>query len=255
MGSRGQEVPQWTTDRLPGLCERLRVMGSAGAATARQLLDLAWNRIGHGIRAALAVSTPSYRDRQLSELGRPLAGVLTAAAAIEAVGVRDAVTGYIRQQDDAVAVLELSALRAAAATSSADAHGEIGLDVLASDCAARLRARLSRPGRDADDWSVELPAGGCACHICDTLRTFLSNKTRRTLEWPLAKDGRQHVHSRIDGAELPVTHLTTKQGRPYTLVLNKTDELFTSEQQARASDEEHLAWLASHWLTAGSAGQ
>jgi hypothetical protein len=28
--------------------------------------------------------------------------------------------------------------------------------------------------------------------------------------------------ARIDAAELPVTHVTRRQGRPYTLVLNKT---------------------------------
>jgi hypothetical protein len=32
--------------------------------------------------------------------------------------------------------------------------------------------------------------------------------------WPLAKERRQHVHSRIDPAELPATHVTRRQGRP-----------------------------------------
>ena len=71
--------------------------------------------------------------------------------------------------------------------------------------------------------------------------------SRRTFEWPLAKDGRQHVHSRIDGAELPVTHVTRRQGRPYTLVLNKTDALFAREQEARARDQADLAWLTAEW--------
>src|SRR5579859_4149752 len=74
-----------------------------------------------------------------------------------------------------------------------------------------------------------------------------SSAGRRTFEWPLAKDGRQHVHSRIDGAELPVTHLTRRQGRPYTLVLYKTDALFTREHEARVRDETDLAWLAGEW--------
>jgi len=42
------------------------------------------------------------------------------------------------------------------------AHGEAGLDVLASDCAARLGARLARPERDADYWSTKLAASGLA---------------------------------------------------------------------------------------------
>jgi hypothetical protein len=56
---------------------------------------------------------------------------------------------------------------------------------------------------------------------------------------------RQHVHSRIDAAELPVSHVTRRQGRPYTLVLNKTDALFAREQMARARDQADLEWLAA----------
>ena len=61
----------------------------------------------------------------------------------------------------------------------------------------------------------------------------------------LAKDGRKHVHSRIDGTELPISHLTRRQGRPYTLVLNKTDALFSREREARIKDETDLKWLAA----------
>ena len=73
----------------------------------------------------------------------------------------------------------------------------------------------------------------------------LEDKTRRTFQWPLAKQRRQHIHSRIDAAELPVTHVTRRQGRPYTLVLNKTDALFAREQEARARDQADLEWLAT----------
>jgi hypothetical protein len=106
----------------------------------------------------------------------------------------------------------------------------------------RLRTRLARPRRASGDWSVTPPAG-CACDLCDTLRCFLENPDRRALEWPLALRGRQHIHSRIDVAELPVTHVTRRQGRPYTLVLTKTSELFTREQQAHARDQTDLQWL------------
>ena len=55
------------------------------------------------------------------------------------------------------------------------------------------------------------------------------------------------MHSRIDDAELPVSHVTRRQGCPYTLVLKKTDAVFTSEQESRDTDEEDLAWLSSRW--------
>jgi hypothetical protein len=124
---------------------------------------------------------------------------------------------------------------------------DAGFGGLAADCAARLRARLAHPQRAPGDWSIRLPAEGCTCGLCDTLRVFLEDPGRRTLEWPLAKQGRQHVHSRIDGAELPVTHVTRRQGRPYTLVLIKTDALFARDQQARARNRADLEWLAAKW--------
>jgi len=55
------------------------------------------------------------------------------------------------------------------------------------------------------------------------------------------------VHSRIDAAGLPVTHLTRRQGSPYTLVLTKTDALFAREAEARTRDETDLEWLSAQW--------
>ena len=141
----------------------------------------------------------------------------------------------------------MSALRAAAEMSRDGMRGDAGFGDLAVDCAARLRARLARPQRVPADWSIQLPAGGCTCDLCGTLRVFLEDKSRRTFEWPLAKQRRQHIHSRIDAAELPVTHVTRRRGSPYTLVLNKTEALFAREQEARIRDATDLEWLAATW--------
>ena len=243
----GHERPQWVADRLSDLCAGLQARGSAGAAAARRLLDLAWEWLGKEIGTGFALASPSHRDRELGSLGKPLASVLTAAAAIGAAGTRDAVSGYIREQADAVTALEMSALRAATELPRDGARDDAGFGDLAADCAARLRARLARAQRPSGDWSIELPAAGCTCDLCSTLRVFLEDKRRRTFEWPLAKQGRQHVHSRIDAAELPVTHQTRRQGSPYTLVLTKTDALFAREQEARVRDETDLKWLAAQW--------
>jgi hypothetical protein len=43
-----------------------------------------------------------------------------------------------------------------------------------------------------------------------------------------------------------------RKGRPYTLVLRKTDALFTAETEARARDQADLEWLAATW-NAGTA--
>jgi hypothetical protein len=239
-----QERPRWVADSLPSLCAGLHGTGGAGTVAAQRLLDLAWEWLGKDIRSGLGLSSPSYRDKQLGDLGKPLASVLTAATAIGAASTRDVAAGYIRQQPDAVITLEMSALRAIANRPGNGERGDADFGDLAADCAARLRGRLARPRRASGDWSIELPEG-CACNLCDTLRVFLADKSRRTFEWPLAKDGRRHVHSRIDAAELPVAHVTRRQGRPYTLVLNKTDALFAREQEERDRDETDLEWLTA----------
>jgi hypothetical protein len=241
----GQQRPQWVADRLPGLCARLHASGGVAAAAAQQLVELAWEWMAKAIGAALASSSPSRCARELGDLGRPLASVLAAAAAIGAADPADTVSGYVRKQGDAVTALEMSALHAAADSARDGARSEASVGDLAADCAARLRARLACPQRASGDWSIEFPVGGCACDLCDTLRVFLADQSRRTFEWPLAKQGRQHVHAQIDAAELPVTHETRRQGRPYTLVLNKTDAIFAREQEARIRDETDLKWLAA----------
>jgi hypothetical protein len=43
------------------------------------------------------------------------------------------------------------------------------------------------------------------------------------------------------------SEITRRQGRPYTLVLKKTEALFALEQEARIRDETDLQWLAAQW--------
>lgn len=250
----GRDLHQWAADRLPGLCTRLRATGAVGEATGQRLLDLAWERIAADIGAALASCPPSYRQRQLAGLGAPLAAVLAASTVIGAGDTQDAVATYLAQQHDAVTVLQMSALRPATPAAGDRARSDRGFDALAENCADRLRARLACPERQPGDWSISMPAGGCACELCGTLRAFLADQNQRTLQWPLAQKGRQHVHQQIDSAGLPVTHITRRQGRPYTLVLTKTEQLFSREKQARAMDQADLAWLASKPTTTPAAG-
>ena len=51
------------------------------------------------------------------------------------------------------------------------------------------------------------------------------------------------MHQRIDASELPVRHETRRTGRPYTLLLDKTDDVFHREQEARRRDRSDLTWL------------
>jgi hypothetical protein len=256
-GHRGQwhaEGPdrlEWLTS-LPRLCEALRGKEGAGAAMARRLLELSAEWLDEEIRQGVATWPPSFRDRRLGELGPPLAALLAATNAVGAAALRDKLVESVRTQDDPVLACLMPALLAAGKLPAGSRGG--GFDDLAAECAARLRARLDHPPRPEDDWSIELPPGGCACELCGTLRGFAADRAERTLEWPLAKQRRQHIHSRVDMAELPIRHETRRTGRPYTLVLTKSRDLFALERRAREQDEADLRWLTADWTGARSPG-
>ncbi len=231
-GGRGEWIAS-----LPKLCLTLQQTGEAGAAAATLLLAESWGWAKDSIEEALELSLPSTRKQTLSELARPVAAILEGASTIELRNLRDEVIAVLRRDEDlvgcAIAVLRATPKPRWSAT---------GLDTLAAHCSATLDARLARPLRATDDWSIELPQG-CDCELCGELRVFLEDPTRTTFEWPLAKERRTHVHRRIDAAELPVAHQTRRTGRPYTLVLQKTDALFEREHLRRRCDEQDLVWL------------
>ncbi|GAA5125661.1 2OG-Fe(II) oxygenase [Haloechinothrix salitolerans] len=245
-----QARSEWIAS-LPGLCAALHSNGNSGAATSRHLVDLAWGWLGNTIQQALATQSLRYRDKELSDVGESLAAVLMAAAKIGAADLRDQVVEFVCHQGDEVIVCMMSALRSAGAQ-PAETRRDGGFDTLAADCAIRLKQRLATPPRADDDWSIPLP-DGCGCELCDTLGTFLNDPTRRTYEWPLAKQRRRHVHDRIDASELPVRHQTRRTGRPYTLVLVKTQALFEREAQDRRRDEADLRWLSGEFERADGA--
>jgi hypothetical protein len=174
----------------------------------------------------------------LEKLSSPLAWLLEAADD----PLRGEIAETLHECEDTVLECLMPALRLA------DGRGAAGLDQVARDCAERLGRIAATPPRDEVDWSVEWT--GCGCDLCDRLGRFLGSRTQRTFEWPLAKDGRRHVRSRIDSAELPVRHQTRRQGRPYTLALTKTDTLLTSAAHARDKASADLAWLTATRSTA-----
>jgi 2OG-Fe(II) oxygenase superfamily len=227
----GSDLSEWVGNRLPGLCGALRTTGKP--EVARLLASGAWRWLGGQLRLWITTPRSDVRQPQLEMLSSPLVRLLEVADD----ELCDEITGTLRECGDNVLECLMPALRLAAPRRAA------GLDTVARDCAERLGTIIERPLRDEDDWSIGWT--GCGCDICDTLGTFLGSRSRRTFAWPLAKDGRQHVHTQIDSAGLPVRHQTRRQGRPYTLELTKTDELFTRATNARHKAVTDLAWLTS----------
>jgi hypothetical protein len=228
---------EWV-ESLPGLCGALRAAG--GPEVALLLAAGAWRWMGDQLRLWTTTARTEIRQPRLEMLSLPLVRVLEAADH----ELRDEIVAALGGYGDSVLGCLMPALRSAAALPT-DARRAAGLDVVARDCGQRLGAVIARPLRDEDDWSIEWT--GCGCDLCGTLGTFLGSRSQRIFEWPLATDGRRHVHTQIDAAALPVRHQTRRQGRPYTLVLTKTDELFTREKDARHKAVTDLAWLTSAW--------
>lgn len=90
---------------------------------------------------------------------------------------------------------------------------------------------LSRPARDPDDWAIE-HALGCSCEDCAELGRFLGS-SEQELDLPLNKERRRHIHDVVRVHELPVSHTTLRQGRPFVLQLRKLKSLFSREAAYR----------------------
>lgn len=236
--SLAQAPQEWLAD-LPRLCTALSAEGSASTTTARRILDLAWTWFASRVGPALTGPPTSRLVAWLTALGEPFSGIIAAAAQIGSTGVLEGAHKLGQTEGDRALVLVLATLQAAGLQRA-------GFDALAIGCADRIRASLAQPQRTPGDWSIGLPAG-CACELCKVLGSFLQHSEQRALDWPLAKEKRRHVHARIDDAELPVHHETRRQGRPYTLVLTKTEALFERERLARERHEADLAWLTDNW--------
>ncbi|HVR02272.1 MAG TPA: 2OG-Fe(II) oxygenase [Polyangia bacterium] len=130
----------------------------------------------------------------------------------------------------------------------------LGLAPLHEHATQSLRASLERPVRAADDWSLAPPLD-CTCALCARLLTFLRDRNARDRAWPLAKEGRQHIHGIIERFDLPVAHDTVRKGSPFTLMLEKQAILFSGEAAERKREASLLAalerWRPSYIDAAG----
>ncbi|WP_298210773.1 2OG-Fe(II) oxygenase [Ferrimicrobium sp.] len=241
--STGKNTATWIAE-LPQLCDALAHTGGSGVGVARLLLIAAKSWTRESIESTLKESSPSRRRQHLSDLGVPVAGVLQGAALVSADAVSDELIGLVCSGGDRMLDCAIAVLRAAP-----PAEWETtGLELVKAHVRYTLTDLLALSQRRDDDWSIPLPPG-CTCELCSKLSTFLVDPTQTQLEWPLRQDGRAHVHHRIDASELPVTHQTRRTGRPYTLILTKTDALFEREHEERQRFETELAWLdGSSWV-------
>lgn len=236
----GADRASWVA-ALPPLCAALHARGSAGTTAALLMVGEAHRWLAGAVESRCRMERPSARDDALKKLAPPVLGLLQSTAVLGAPELRAELVRLVCGDDDLMLPCLIEVARAGSKL-DAPVRAAAGLEAISEQCLRLVEARLARPPRAAGDWSIGLPSG-CQCELCGTLGTFLADSTERTRDWPIAQDRRRHVHSRIDASELPVRHQTRRSGRPYTLVLTKTTDLFEREAKQRRRDEADLRWL------------
>lgn len=242
-GLGGRDRLAWLTS-LARLCEALRAADEAvGTRAARLLLGEQWGWLKERIERLRGSRSPSRRDEALASLAKPLLGFLESTAVVEANDLRGPALGFLTDDRNEALVPGLVQTLRAADNVTPARRAEAGLDNIARHCTRRIEAQLALPARSEEDWSITFP-DECRCELCKTLGVFLADPRQSRLEWPLAKNGRRHVHQTLDFHELPVQHQTRRSGRPFTLVLTKTRRLFEDEARERSARQADLEWLA-----------
>jgi len=230
---------------LQSLPTFVAVIGEAGqdeaTELARRIIAKQWTWLLGEYRGALRFR-PSGVLREVARLDHALLGILDGSVACGAASVQTEALGFLTSGACPSRAL-VSLLETAAKTYERQKLSKLGLGSVRDHAQEVLAEAGRKPARASDDWSIA-PPGGCGCALCKELARFLSDRTRTRFDWPLAQDKRAHVHQKIDGSELPVTHTTLRSGRPYTLVLQKTPALFEREKKEREAWETGLAWLA-----------
>lgn len=247
--ARGDELG-WVSS-IPSFCRALIAASAANVASgepigvmvARILLQNRWVYLEEEVRSVARMRSPTQRQEAALRLPAPVRGILAAAQVAAATGVTaDVVAAFRKHDNDALLSCLVRVLRDSFDSAEVGAGTPPQLAGLRDHAVETLRARLERPARAANDWSLILPPG-CDCELCAELESFLADADRVLFEWPIKKESRQHVHRRIDDDEIPVGHQTRRSGSPYTLVLEKKKELFVREASQRQSWRADLEWL------------
>ena len=111
-----------------------------------------------------------------------------------------------------------------------------------SACRRELQMRTARAPQAPGDCRRD--AGlSCKCEDCRVLSRFLANPNERECRMPLNKDRRRHLHGIIEANRCDVTHVTERQGRPFTLVCTKTTASYERACKAFERDKRNLSQI------------
>lgn len=227
------------------MCRRLcDGQSKEGADLARWLVEHQWAAIAKQCRAAVRNQpNPKLVFDAACRTSKPVLGLLESSLIADRPELHREMLRLLMAPDTAYPIHGLvHLLQTAHDTRPGRKLPDLALRVLHEHCAQALAVFLERPLREKTDWSIPAPRT-CTCRLCETLARFLSAPDELQLEWPLAKNQRAHIHHIIDSHDLPVGHVTRRIGRPFTLVLTKTEALFERDAAERTEWERDFRWL------------
>jgi hypothetical protein len=230
---------------LPNVCRALCDGGSAhGLELARWLVAKQWARVVAHLRGLREQPNPKVALEAVSRMSKPILGLFESSRISSNPELHVEMARFLTSPETDYPIRGLiHLLRTEHETRPRAALPGLRLATVYAHCTQTLTIRLAMPVREKDDWSISAPSR-CRCRLCGMLAKFLGPREQVRFEWPLAKDGRAHIHQVIDAHDLPVTHVTRRTGRPFTLVLVKTDALFEREAIERNLWRRDLHWLA-----------
>jgi predicted DCC family thiol-disulfide oxidoreductase YuxK len=221
--------------------------GDDGVELVRRMARAQWAWLDARIDTLLGALPSNHATKAIEALGRPIVGLLAAAALAGDETLRAAMIERLTTERRYPIAGLVAVLRAGAVAGRVTTEHSL----LRDHCVRVLNDLVSTPSRAPGDWSMAITLR-CTCELCGRLTRFLRAADQR-LEWPLAKDRRAHVHQTATSHELPLTHVTRRVGSPHTLVLTKTKALFSRDAAERASWQRDLAWL-EETISSGKVG-
>jgi hypothetical protein len=239
-----QTRPAWIDSTLPVLCGTLCAGDpSAGREFAGWILTEQWKWLLDRSRQIRQHAFGKDVTRELVSLCKPILGIIESSRAMEQPDLPDRVIAFLITDDvDLPVQVPMGVLRSAREHHPRSKLKNWGLSPVHAHCSQVVTARMNRPARADNDWSIQTRIR-CACPLCETFTRYLRAPDKVRFEWPLVKDQRLHIHRTIDSFDLPVTHTTRRKGRPFTLVLEKTAALFERDAAERLSWQQELQWL------------
>jgi hypothetical protein len=232
----------WMESTLAILCRAL-CETSVGRELAGWILNKQWEFILDRSQQISKYTSAKDITREMVSLCKPILCVIESSRTTRQPDLSVRLVAFLTSDTSELPVqVPVGVLRRAKLDHARTTRKTWDFRSLHAHCWRVINGRLNQAPRANDDWSIQTPIR-CSCRLCATLAQYLRAPDKVRLEWPLAKDQRAHIHRAIDGDDLPVTHVTRRSGRPFTLVLEKTAALIKRDAAERQSLREDLEWL------------